>query len=138
MRKFISATGPVILIMCIFITGVAGDTNIPVFDNSVSTSSSVANMQEVALESSLRSSLVSEDGSIPAEVHYSFSISGMNGSAYGGAVGSVKTEFIASSLEGRDSLLNASSERVWRDTAEVSGTIVNFRKNFDYASGIRV
>ena len=138
MRNIISAIGLLMLISGIFIPGVVGETTIPGFENSVSASSSVSNMHQVALSSSLRSSLIGADESVPGEVHYSVSISGINGSAYGGAVGTAKTEFIVSSLEGRDTLLNGSAERVWRDSTEIYGTIVNFRKNFDYASGIQV
>lgn len=125
------------LMFCTFISGTSADV-IPAFDSTVSASSSVSNMQEVAYESKLRSSLVGEDGSVPGEVHYSVSISGINGSASGGAIGTARTNFVVSSLEGRDTLLNTSSERVWRDSTEVSGTIHNFRKNFDYLSGIRI
>ena len=138
MRNIISAIGLFVLIFSILMPGIVGEMTIPGFDNSVSASSSVSNMHQVALSSKLRSSLTGADESIPGEVHYSVSISGINGSAYGGAVGTAKTEFIVSTLEGRDTLLNESSERVWRDSTEISGTIVNFRKNFDYASGIQV
>ena len=124
------------LLISFFITGSVADT-IPAFDNTVSVSSSVSNMQSVAYESKLRSSLVGQAGS-PGEVHYSVSISGVNGSAEGGAVGTARTRFVVASLEGRDTLLNASSEREWRDSTEVTGTIVNFRKTFDYGSGIRL
>lgn len=138
MRRNVWPIWMAIILVGIFTTGGAGSSTVPAFDNSVSISSSVVNMQTGALESSLRSSLVGVDGSAPGVVHYSFSISGVNGSAYGGAVGTAKTEFVISSLEGRDTLLNISSERTWKDSTEVTGTIVNFRKNFDYTSGIRL
>ena len=112
--------------------------SIPAFESVVRASSSVSNMQEVALESSLRSSLVSADGSGPGEVHYMVSISGINGSAAGGAVGSAKTALAVSILEGRDTLLNHSAAHEWKDTTEVHGTIANLRKTFDYSSGIRL
>ncbi len=129
-----------IIFMLLAGTGVvAGAENIsPAFDTTISASSSVSNIQAMAYESRLSSSLVGGDGSSPAEVHYSVSISGVNGSAYGGAVGSARTNFRVSSLEGRDTQLNASSEREWRDSTEVTGIIVNFRKNFDYLSGLRL
>lgn len=119
-------------------TVTAVENTSPAFDTTVSASSSVSNVQAMAYESKLSSSLIGKDGSSPAQVHYSVSISGVNGSAYGGAVGSARTDFRVSSLEGRDSLMNASSEREWRDSTEVTGIIVNFRKNFDYLSGLRL
>ena len=125
-------------LLCLSIVGVTGDTTIPAFDDSVSIHSTVANMQNLALESKLQTALVGADGSVPGETHYSFSVSGANKSGYGGAIGIVKSDFVVSSLEGWDTSPNASSKRVWRDNTEVVGTIVNFLKNFDYASGIRV
>jgi hypothetical protein len=125
-------------LICIFISGVSGEIMVPAFDNSVSIHSSVSNMQNLALESSLRSALVGADESVPGVVHYTFSASGANKSEGGGAVGNLKTSFFVSSLEGRDKELNESSIREWRDSTEVTGTIVNFLKNFDYASGIQV
>jgi len=123
---------------CLSLYGVAGDTTIPVFGDTVRASSSVSNMRDVAIESSLRSALVGADGSVPGEVHYSFSVSALNKSEQSSASGIVRTEFFVSSLEGRGADGNISSERIWRDETEVSGTIVNFWKNFDYASGIRI
>lgn len=125
-------------LICISISGVFAETTIPAFGDSVNLHSSVSNMQNLALESSLRSSMVGADGSVPAEVHYSFSVSGANKSEPGGAIGIVKTNFVVSSLEGWDTHPNVSSKRVWRDSTEVTGTIVNFLKHFDYASGIQV
>lgn len=110
----------------------------PAFDTSVIASSSVSNMQNVALESHLRSALIGSDETVPGEVKYSVSISGANRSDDQGAVGTAKTRFVVSSLEGRDSDLNESSERVWRDQTQVTGTIVNLMKNFEYTSGIRL
>lgn len=109
----------------------------PAFDTSVHASSSITNMQSAALESSLRTSLIGADGSFP-EVKYTFSLSSVNKSAPGGAIGSARTEFVVTSLEGRNTYLNTSSERIWRDRTEVTGTITNFLKNFDYTSGIRI
>lgn len=94
-------------------------------------------MDNLALESSLKSGLISADGSAPGEIHYTFSVSSANKSEPG-AMGLVNTRFAVSSLEGRDTMANASSKREWRDNTEVVGTIVNFLKQFDYASGIRV
>ncbi|MFH0966668.1 MAG: hypothetical protein V1862_03160 [Methanobacteriota archaeon] len=125
-------------LICIFTSGAIADTTIPAYDDSVSVSSSVSNMQNLALESSLHSALVGADGLVPAEVHYSFSVSAANKSESAGAIGIVKTNFVGSSLEGRDTELNASSKHEWKDSTEVTGTIVNFLKNFDYGSGIRV
>ncbi|PKL59813.1 MAG: hypothetical protein CVV33_05915 [Methanomicrobiales archaeon HGW-Methanomicrobiales-4] len=125
-------------LICISISGVAAEVTIPAFSDSVGVHSSVSNMQNLALESSLHSALVGSDGSMPAEVHYSFSVSGANKSESGGAIGIVKTNFVVSSLEGWDIHPNVSSKHEWRDSTEVTGTIVNFLKNFDYASGIRV
>jgi hypothetical protein len=119
--------------------GVLGEETIdPAFSSSIHTSSSVSNVENAAIESSLRSSLIGEDGSVPGVVKYTFSMSAANKSAPGGAVGSARTEFVVTSLEGRNSETNASSERVWRDRTEVTGTIVNLLKNFDYTSGIRI
>jgi hypothetical protein len=106
------------------------------FDSSVQASYSVANMENLSYASSVRSTLIGADGSVPGEVHYSFSIKGTNSSA--GALGFARSEFLVSSLEGRDTGSNLSSERFWKDVTEVSGTIVNFRKNFDYTSGLRL
>ena len=119
-------------------SGGFADIAMPAFDNSVSIHSSVSNMQNLALESKLRSTVVGEDGSVPGEVHYMFSVSGANKSEPGGAQGIVKTDFVVSSLEGWDIQPNVSSQSTWRDSTEVAGTIVNFLKNFDYESGIRV
>jgi hypothetical protein len=113
------------------------ETVSPAFDNSVKTYSSVSNMRDVALESSLKSAFIRADGSGPGEVHYSFSISAVNKSAEG-AVGIARTEFAISTWEGRDLDTNVSSTREWKDKTQVSGTIVNFRKNFDYASGLYI
>ena len=110
----------------------------PAFETSVKASSSVSNMQNVGLESHLRSALVGSDASDPGVVKYSVSITGANRSDSQGAIGIVKTKFVVTSLEGRDTDLNSSSERVWKDRTDVTGTIMNLMKNFEYASGIRI
>lgn len=134
--------GCVIIVLLVsfglFSTISPGEETYPAYSSSVHTSSSVSNIENAAIESSLRSSLVGDDGSIPGAVHYTFSISAANKSASGGAIGSARTEFVVSSLEGRDTNLNASSERIWRDQTAVTGTIMNLLKNFDYTSGIRI
>jgi len=111
---------------------------IPPFDTSVIASSSVANIQNVAYESHLRSTLVGEDENIPAMVKYSVSITGANRTDGQGAEGIAKTRFVVSVLEGRVSDLNSSSEHVWRDNTEVAGIIRNLMKNFEYKSGMRI
>ena len=121
------------------IPGAIGSTQvIPPFDTSVTASSSVANMQNVAYETHLGSTVVGADEDVPAAVKYSVSITGANRTDGKGAVGIARTHFVITSLEGRGTELNASSERVWRDTTEVTGTIMNLMKNFDYKSGIRL
>ncbi|MDD1728443.1 MAG: hypothetical protein LUQ50_05165 [Methanospirillum sp.] len=121
------------------IPGAIGSTQvIPPFDTSVTASSSVANMQNVAYETHLGSTVVGVDEDVPAAVKYSVSITGANRTDGKGAVGIARTHFAITSLEGRGTELNASSERVWRDTTEVTGTIMNLMKNFDYKSGIRL
>jgi hypothetical protein len=110
----------------------------PPFDTSVIASSSVANIQNVAYESHLGSTLIGEDENVPAAVKYSVSITGANRTDGQGAEGIARTRFVVSVLEGRDTDLNASSEHVWRDNTEVAGTIRNLMKNFEYKSGMRI
>lgn len=116
----------------------ADKTTKSAFDSSIQASSSVSNMEKLSYTSSLRSTLIGSDGSVPGEVHYSFSITGLNSTTDPGAIGMARSEFLISSLEGRDLDRNISYERFWKDSTEVSGTIVNFRKNFDYTSGFRL
>jgi hypothetical protein len=137
MRLFI----PCVLLILLFTdcTCVSGNTiPAPAFDTSVIASSSIENMQNVGYESHLGSTVIGSDETVPAAVKYSVSITGANRTDGQGAVGIVKTRFVVSSLEGRDMDMNVSSERVWRDNTEIVGTITNFRKNFDYKSGIRI
>ncbi|HWQ63696.1 MAG TPA: hypothetical protein VN429_04700 [Methanospirillum sp.] len=110
----------------------------PPFDTSVIASSSVANIQNVAYESHLGSTLIGEDENVPAAVKYSVSITGANRTDGQGAEGIARTRFVVSVLEGRDTDLNTSSEHVWRDNTEVAGTIRNLMKNFEYKSGMRI
>lgn len=130
-------------LILITITGVwgesmiAGETIIPASGDSVRASSSVANMQNVALESSVKASMVGEGGA-PAALKYSFSLGAANKTSMAGAVGMARTEFSVITYEGRNLLLNESSHMEWKDKTEVTGTIINLRKNFDYASGIRL
>ncbi|HWQ65325.1 MAG TPA: hypothetical protein VN372_00465 [Methanospirillum sp.] len=116
---------------------IAGETIIPASGDSVRASSSVANMQNVALESSVKASMVGEGGA-PAALKYSFSLGAANKTSMAGAVGMARTEFSVITYEGRNLLLNESSHMEWKDKTEVTGTIINLRKNFDYASGIRL
>ena len=90
----------------------------PPFDTSVIASSSVANMQNVAYESHLGSTVVGEDETVPADVKYSVSITGANRTDGQGAEGIAKTKFVVSVLEGRGTELNVSSEHVWRDETD--------------------
>ncbi len=110
----------------------------PPFDTSVIASSSVSNIQNVAYESHLGSTVLGEDENVPADVKYSVSITGVNRTDGMGAEGIAKTRFVVSVLDGRDTELNVSSEHVWRDETEVVGTIRNLMKNFEYKSGIRI
>jgi len=107
----------------------------PAFDDHVSGSTSLVNMQSFAMESKLKIRAVGGDG-VPAGVEYMVSIAPINGTD--AAIGTVITDFRGSILEGRGTNVNASATNEWRDHAMVSGAIVNFMKSFIYTSGIKL
>ena len=105
----------------------------PAFDDHVSGSTSLINMESVAMESKLKIRAVGEEG-VPAGIEYMVSIGPIPGTE--AAIGTVRTDFRGSILEARGLNLNESARNVWRDHAMVSGEIVNFMKSFTYTSGI--
>ena len=107
----------------------------PAFDEHVSGSTSLVNMQSFAMESKLKIRAVGGDG-VPAGVEYMVSIAPINGTD--AAIGTVRTDFRGSIIEARGTSENASARNEWRDHAMVSGAIVNFMKTFTYTSGIKV
>ncbi len=110
---------------------------IPGFDSSVKASSSVANIQDVTVESALKTRLVAEDASIPESVRYTFSLKGLNGSQ-SGARGMARTEFVIHGYEAHNNSLNISGDLSFHDTTEVVGNISELLKIFSFDSGIRV
>ena len=107
----------------------------PAFDDHVSGSTSLVNMQSFAMESKLKIRAVGGDG-VPAGVEYMVSIAPINGTD--AAIGTVITDFRGSILEGRGPSENESARNEWRDHTMVSGAIVNFMKSFTYTSGIKL
>jgi len=106
----------------------------PAYHDQVSGSTSLINMESFAMSSRLSIRSVGEDG-IPAGVSYTVSVTPVNGSE--AAIGTVKTSFRGSIMEGRGDGIEAARNE-WRDTAMVSGSIVNFMKTFTYTSGITI
>jgi hypothetical protein len=107
----------------------------PAFDDHVSGSTSLVNMQSFAMESKLKIRAVGDDAG-PAGVEYMVSISPIIGSD--AAIGTVRTDFRGSILEARGIHHNESARNEWRDSSMVSGAIVNFMKSFTYTSGIKL
>ncbi len=105
----------------------------PAFEDHVSGSTNLINMQSFAMESRLKIRAVGGEGT-PAGVEYMVSISPINGTD--AAIGTVMTDFQGSSLEGRGKMEHVSAQNEWRDRSKVSGAIVNFMKSFTYTSGI--
>ena len=105
----------------------------PAFEDHVSGSASLTNMESFAEESRLSIKAV---GDGPAQVSYMISISPINGTD--AAIGTVRTDFRGSVLEARGRSQNASARNEWRDKSVVSGYIKNFMKSFSYTSGLTI
>ena len=102
--------------------------------DQVSGSASLINMESFAMSSRLSIRSVGEDG-IPVGLSYTVSVTPVNGSE--AAIGTVKTSFRGTIMEGRGDC-NEASKNEWRDTTMVSGSIINFMKTFIYTSGINI
>lgn len=132
---------PVLLLILFTIplSGVLADETlvIPGYDNAVKASSSVANMEDVTVESSLKTRFIAEDAGVPESVRYTFSLKGLNGSQ-SGARGMARTEFVIRGLEARNDSLNVSGDFSFHDSTGVVGNISELLKVFSFDSGIRV
>lgn len=112
------------------------DSWLPAFCTVVQSRASLINVQSAQISESGGVRMVGKE-MIPAELSYRMAVTP---DAHSGisAQGTYKTGFSGSIMEARDDSVRVAATNQWKDASEVSGSITNFQKKFEYTSGFRI
>ncbi|HWQ67453.1 MAG TPA: hypothetical protein VN372_11365 [Methanospirillum sp.] len=123
---------------CVFAS--SSGSAFPAFCNTVTAKSTLVNINSAQISTGASARMASDSGSVPAGLSYHIDLTPnpVSGLAY--AMGTARTEFTLSSMEARDGGVDTwnktAATNTYKDSSEVSGSIIHFSKAFDYGSGL--
>ncbi len=122
---------------CVFSS--SSSSVIPAFCNTVTAKSSLVNINSAQVSTSAKARMVS-DSAAPAGLSYQIAVTPASDHEF--AIGSVSTAFSGHVLEARDAGAGTwnqtAADNTFKDETEVTGSIRQFSKTFEYGSGFRL